>query len=500
MSQLELTPENLNVLKAISEHGPILVPELTEIVGLDRGKVEGCIASLVEQELVRRTQKTVTERILTQRGNTSKEALAERQIIKVLGDRSIPMSELAKRSNLSKADLTAGIGILRKAGIIMISNGNVSIADAKKASKFSVKIQSTLKQIANDPTSKVARGISDELLSRGFIEILENSETSVSTPINKNLLNSAIAKEEVSRLTPKMLASGAWRNVTFKPYSLKTKPRRIYAGRYNPYRQFLDHLRVKLIGLGFQEMKGPLIEQEFWNFDALYAAQDHPAREDSDILLVKSPKHGKLNPKEYVTNVAKTHEDGWNTGSRGFRYKWDPMKAARLLLRPQGTSVSARTLATIDKPPAKFFSIARNFRPDQIDATHDVEFDQTEGIICDPSITFTDLLGMLKTFAVEVAGATNVQFRPDYYPFTSPSVELSAEHPVLGHIEFGGSGIFRPEVTQPFGIDYPVLAWGIGVGRLFMTKYKITDIRELFSQNLDWLREERVSSGIQVDQ
>ncbi|MHA2168457.1 MAG: phenylalanine--tRNA ligase subunit alpha [Candidatus Kariarchaeaceae archaeon] len=500
MNQLELTLENLNVLKAISEHGPILVPDLTKIVGLDRGKVEGCLASLVEQKLVHRTQKNVTERILTERGRAAKNGLAERQIIDVLADGSIPMAELAERTNLSKADLTAGIGILRKVGIISITKGNVSIADAKKASKFSINIQSALKQIAKNPTAKVTKGISDELLTRGFIEILENAETRVSTPIKESHLNDAITKEEVSRLTPKMLASGTWRNVTFKPYSLKTKPRRIYAGRYNPYRQFLDQLRIKLIGLGFQEMKGPLIEQEFWNFDALYAAQDHPAREDSDILLVKSPTHGKLNPKEYVKNVAKTHEDGWNTGSRGFRYKWDPMKAARLLLRPQGTSVSARTLATIDKPPAKFFSIARNFRPDQIDATHDVEFDQTEGIICDPSITFTDLLGMLKTFAVEVAGAKNVQFRPDYYPFTSPSVELSAEHPVLGHVEFGGSGMFRPEVTQPFGIDYPVLAWGIGVGRLFMTKYKITDIRELFTQNLEWLREERVSSGIQVDQ
>ena len=107
---------------------------------------------------------------------------------------------------------------------------------------------------------------------------------------------------------------------------------------------------------------------------------------------------------------------------------------------------------------------------------------------------------MLKTFAIEVAGATEVRFRPDYYPFTSPSVELSAKHPVLGYVEFGGAGIFRPEVTKPFGIDYPVLAWGLGVGRLFMTKYEVNDIRELFSQNLDWLRNEKVSSGIQPDE
>jgi phenylalanyl-tRNA synthetase alpha chain len=288
--------------------------------------------------------------------------------------------------------------------------------------------------------------------------------------------------------------------VTFKPYSLKTKPRTIYAGRYNPYKQFLDHLRMKLIGLGFQEMKGPMVEQEFWNFDALYAPQDHASREDSDILLIKSPTHGVLSKRKYVKNVGLTHEDGWKTGSLGHRYRWDPRKAARLLLRPQGTSISARTLAQIEQPPAKFFSIARCFRPDQIDATHDIEFDQTEGIICNPDITFRDLLGMLRTFAVEVAGATEVRFRPDYYPFTSPSVELSAKHPVLGYIEFGGAGVFRPEVTQPFGIDYPVLAWGLGVGRLFMTKYHVKDIRELFTQNLDWLRTQEVSSGIQLEE
>jgi phenylalanyl-tRNA synthetase alpha chain len=77
-----------------------------------------------------------------------------------------------------------------------------------------------------------------------------------------------------------------------------------------------------------------------------------------------------------------------------------------------------------------------------------------------------------------------------YFPFTSPSVELSALHPKLGFIEFGGSGIFRPEVTAPFGIKVtePVIAWGLGIDRLFMVKRGITDIRELFTHNLKWLR------------
>ena len=501
MSHLELTPDHLNVLTKISEFESILVPDLTQKLGMDRGKVEGCLATLIDLELIQRKQNSLLERRLTKRGlKAAKKGLSERQILEVLSKGPIHIKDLGSETNIDKTDFTAGIGILKKAQLIKIEKGHVSIANPDDAGSFSLDIQNTIEKIRNDGGVQVNSSMSNELEKRGFIEIKETSIYTIFLIIDKTKIDMIKSKKEVTKLTPQMLANGSWRDVNFKPYSLTTKPRKIYAGRYHPYRQFLDHLRLKLIGLGFQEMKGPLIEQEFWNFDALFAAQDHASREDSDILLIKQPSYGKLNDREYVKNVAKTHEDGWKTGSKGLRYRWDPRKAARLLLRPQGTSISARTMSKINNPPAKYFSIARNFRPDQIDATHDIEFDQTEGIICDPSITFRDLLGMLKTFAIEVAGATKVRFRPDYYPFTTPSVELSAEHPVLGRVEFGGSGIFRPEVTQPFGIDYPVLAYGIGVGRLFMTKYKITDIRELFSQKLDWLRDGQVTSGIQLEE
>ncbi len=235
-------------------------------------------------------------------------------------------------------------------------------------------------------------------------------------------------------------------------------------------------------------MRGPPVETEFWNFDALFQAQDHSSREWSDVYTIKEPTHGKLpKDKELVKNVQKVHETGEPVGSRGWRYEWSSKKASRLILRPQGTAVSARTLYGL-KIPSKYFSIARCYRPDSVDATHLSEFNQAEGIVCDPSITFRDLLGILKTFAVEVANATEVKFKPDYYPFTSPSVELSALHPELGYIEFGGAGIFRPEVTAPFGIKDPVIAWGLGIDRLFMVRRGINDIRELFTQKLDWLR------------
>jgi len=99
---------------------------------------------------------------------------------------------------------------------------------------------------------------------------------------------------------------------------------------------------------------------------------------------------------------------------------------------------------------------------------------------------------MLKHFAIEIAGAEEVKFFPDYYPFTEPSVQISAKHPQLGWIELGGAGIFRPEITQTLGIDTPVMAWGFGIDRLAMFKLGIKDIRYLFSQDLKWLREARI--------
>jgi len=493
---IKLRPDHLAVLKAIGSSGPILVTDLVKQLDLDRGTIEGAIGSLVQDGHITRKVDTQITYLLTKRGeHAATQGLAERQILKTLSKNSVHMKDLGKETGLEKGDLTAGIGILRKAKLIEINRGEVSLTDSKTANGFSKDLEDALQAIKSG--KEIEASLLDTLKDRNFIVEEEKTEVTVSTKLTKSKIKKIKAVEEVTRLTPKMIADGSWKDVSFKPYSLKTKPRVLHAGRFQPYRQFQEHLRRKLIGLGFSEMKGPIVEQEFWNFDVLYAAQDHPAREDSDIMLIKDPTHGKLLKDDYVKNVAKTHEDGWTTGSRGLGYKWDPRKAARLLVRPQGTAISARTLVGL-KPPAKYFSIARCYRPDQIDATHAIEFNQTEGIICDPEITFKDLLGMLKTFAVEVAGAEEVRFRPDYYPFTAPSVELSAKHPDLGYIEFGGAGIFRPEVTRPFGIDYPVIAWGLGVGRLFMTKYEISDIRELYSQNLEWLRTEKVSAGMEV--
>jgi phenylalanyl-tRNA synthetase alpha chain len=127
-----------------------------------------------------------------------------------------------------------------------------------------------------------------------------------------------------------------------------------------------------------------------------------------------------------------------------------------------------------------------------VDKTHLTEFNQVEGIVIDKDLTLQDLLGVLKKFALEMAEADKVKFKPDYFPFTEPSVELSAYKEGYGWIEFGGSGIFRPEVTVPLGIKEPVIAWGLGIDRLFMMRAGIEEISYIFSRDLDWIRRKAV--------
>jgi phenylalanyl-tRNA synthetase alpha chain len=295
--------------------------------------------------------------------------------------------------------------------------------------------------------------------------------------------------EEISALTPEIIKEGSWRGKLFREYNIEMGAPRRLIGRFHPYKQFLHYVREKLVSLGFEEVSGEFVETEFWNMDALFMPQNHPARELHDVYFVKSPEYGKNLPSSLLSEVAKTHENGGKTGSCGWGYKFDKKKSRRLLLRSQGTAISVRLLALKPKPPKKYFSIARCFRKEAIDATHGDEFFQIEGIVVDKGVNFRTLLGLLEVFAVEIAGAKEVKFLPDYFPFTEPSVEVHGKHPEFGWLELGGAGIFREEVTLPLGVKVPVLAWGLGLDRMAMMGLNIKDIRELFSRDLGFLRE-----------
>lgn len=498
MSNLDKTisipPDAIKIYKLISKNKKITIVELEKQTKLDRGKLEYFLSYLDKENLIDRNTVINQVLVLTKEGKEAvQRQLIERRIISTLKEKqSIPLANLPDILRCDKRELNAGLGILRKSNLVKIEKGQVSLTDDD--TDINSELQMILEEISSGKTENVEE-YRELLLERNLASLEEVKETIFDLLVPYDEVKDKIVETtEVSRITPEMIRNGSWDKIGLRAYNLEVAPPSFYSGRKQPYAKFLDEVKEKLIGLGFREMRGPPVELEFWNFDALFQAQDHSAREWSDVYQVSYPKHGDLPKEDYVENVKKAHENGYNTGSKGWRYEWDPLKSARLVMRAHGTSVSARTLVDLEVP-SKYFSISRCYRPDAVDATHLAEFTQVEGIVVDPSITFRDLLGILKAFAVDIAQNNNFKFKPDYYPFTEPSVELNVKDPNLGWIEFGGAGIFRPEVTKPFGIDEPVIAWGLGIERLFMVKYGVTDMRELYSSKLEWLRSAQMSRG-----
>jgi len=296
----------------------------------------------------------------------------------------------------------------------------------------------------------------------------------------------------IEELNHDIILTGLWKGRKFKSVDVevvrKKLDKKIVPGKRQPYNNFLMQVRKKLVQMGFIEMVGPIIEMEFWNFDALFQPQNHPARGWTSTYSLKYPKFGQLPPKKIVSRVKAAHEDGWKTGSMGWGYKWSEKKASQLMPRAHDTAITPRYMVKGLKIPGRYFNMVRCYRPDVIDPTHGVEFIQTGGIVVAKDLNFKHMLGLLKQFAYEIAGIKETKFFCDYYPFTEPSVQISGKHQKLGWIELAGAGIFRPELTEPLGVKEPVLAWGFGIDRLAMNKLNINDIRELFSRNLKWLR------------
>ncbi len=290
-------------------------------------------------------------------------------------------------------------------------------------------------------------------------------------------------------VTTEMIQNRSWKGGTFRPYSLETPPPRPMLGQSHPYRDYLEEVRKQLVRLGFEEMSGPIVESEFWNMDALFIPQTHPARDIHDIYFVRDPREKSSLDENVLAGVRAVHAGEGNTfGSRGWRQPFNEKQARRLLLRSQGTAVSARKLASGPRIPGKYFALARCFRYEQVDQTHAVDFYQAEGIVVEEGASFRTLLGLLTLFAREVAGAREVHFKPAYFPFTEPSVEVHVKHPQLGWMELGGAGLFRPEVLRPLGVTMPVIAWGLGIDRMAMMRLGLSDIRDLFSGSLHTLQ------------
>jgi len=496
---VELRPYEQKTLLTLEKlGGKASIKQVTMETGLSEAAVMRAALVLENRKIIRIVERKETLLTLTEEGREyAEKGLPERRIINVLSKLKgkATLNTVVEKAKIEKHLVPIALGWLHRKGWAKLEKKTLKILKTPKKEENDEKLLKLLQKSRAITLQSLSQEMKEtaKLLKRRKLVQMEKKTVRILeiTEEGWNLIKRGVkAVAEISQLTPELIVSGKWRKAKLRKYDIKAPVAKTWLGKKHPYLRFIDEVKKKLVALGFKEMSGPIVEMSFFNFDALYTPQDHPAREIFGIYFVKSPKHGTLSAyKHVVARVKKTHENGWKTGSKGWGYKYRIREASRLILRGHGTSLSVRTLLSKNlEIPGKYFSIARCYRPEVVDKMHLTEFNQVEGIVVDEKLTLRDLLGVLEKFALEIAEADKVRFRPDYFPFTEPSVELSAYKEGYGWIEFGGSGIFRPEVTLPLGIKVPVIAWGLGIDRLFMMRAGIDDIRYVFTQDLDWIR------------
>jgi phenylalanyl-tRNA synthetase alpha chain len=323
------------------------------------------------------------------------------------------------------------------------------------------------------------------LKKRKLVEI----RTVKSFRLDRGAKFAAERKKLVTDLTAEMIASGSWRSEEFKPLNLKALGRIERGGHLHPLLKVRAGYRQVLLEMGFEEMAtNAFVESSFWNFDALFQPQQHPARDSHDTFFIRDPPALAADPA-LVQRVGKMHSEG-DHESTGWRYAWSAEEAAKTVLRTHTTAVSSRMLYRMAQEgfrPRRFFSIDKVFRNEAIDATHLAEFNQIEGMVCDRGLGLADLMGVVKTFFAKI-GLEGLRFKPAYNPYTEPSMEIFAFHPILKKwVEVGNSGVFRKEMLRPLGLpeDVSVIAWGLGLERPACITYGIREIRALVGHKVD---------------
>ncbi len=484
----------LLVLKELGEASPDDVMKAEEFSQLV--EVMNAASWLQSKKLVIMDEKVRNFYYLAKKQLAQKE-LPERRALRILkknrGTADIEM--LRKSSKLKPREVQLAIGWMKRKGWAEISK-----RDGKTMLEMTDKGKTAFDKKGDD--EKLI-----ELLSKG-----ELSEDEVNLEVVKTLLSrqdivkerSVVLRsikltdlgrkissmplelrEQVSQLTRELLQTGKWKEVELRRYDVETFAPKVVGGTSHPMQRMINEIRDIFLQMGFTEIETDFIHSCFWNMDALFIPQDHPARDAQDTFYLKAPARLKLD-ENMVKKIKDMHEHGGELPSRGWDYRWDVKEAEKAILRTHTTVNTIKYLSEHPEPPVKVFSIGRVFRREALDSTHLPEFQQIEGIVMEEGANLRMLIGILTEFYKKI-GFEKIRIRPGYFPYTEPSLEVEIKWGDKW-LEFGGAGIFRPEVTHPFGVKHPVLAWGLGLERLVMLKHNIKDIRSLYFNDIDWLR------------
>lgn len=460
---MELHPKAQELLETLQQEGAANLSELE-----DGSENLMRPAQWLEEKGLAEIQETKTvHRRLTDEGeNALDEGLPEEQILEKVEGGETMIEDVKGLGEIG----TLGIGKAKEKDLIEIDDGILRLTE--KGEETLGEEHEELEALRTvSESGDIEEGIAERLRSRGLIRVEDAVERKIS--LTERGQNIDIAGLEDA-------------------FDVETPVKDAITGRKHYAREVYDYIRRVWVEMGFREMEGPIVVPSLLNFDALYTPQDHPARELHDTFFLQTPETADLDRfGETVDRIRAVHETGGDTGSDGWGYDWSREESERNVLRTHTTSVSAETLSELEEEdlPVKYFSIGRNFRNETVDWKHLAEFNQTEGIVVSHDVNFRHLKGYLRQFFTRL-GYGDVRLRPAYYPYTELSVEVDVyDEAAEEWVGLGGAGMFRPEVVKPLtGFEVPVLAWGLGPGRIIMRKHNISDIREMYRNDLELLR------------
>jgi phenylalanyl-tRNA synthetase alpha chain len=497
---VELREHEQRTLLALGKlNGKVNVDKIVATSGLAHSAVMRAALSLEAKQLVKMHEQRQTSVVLTREGEIyAQRGLPERETMNIAHQKrgEISISSILRETDIPEDAIPIALAWLMKKNWATINKKEKTIQLIKKQKPPRGSDEKLLALLAKKGVvvaNKLDKNLQQTVHTLERRKLVETKQKTVHelelTKKALKLIGEGLKiTEEVSQLTPELIITRRWKQTKLRRFNVTAPGPTVYPGKIHPLQQMIQRVREIFLEMGFTEIRGPIVETAFWNFDALFQPQDHPAREMMDTFYLKDPQKGELPNKKIVDKVSETHENGWVTGSKGWQYSWSADEAKKLILRTHTTAETIRHLSEHNKPPVKVFSVDRIYRNERLDYQHLAELHQIEGIVMDKDVTLRDLMGTLKQFYLKL-GLRKVQFWPGYFPYTEPSVEATvyvAE--IESWIELCGMGMFRPEVLAPFGIEYPVLAWGGGLERLAMVKLGLEDIRYFYKNDLEWIR------------
>jgi phenylalanyl-tRNA synthetase alpha chain len=437
--------------------------------------------------------------------------LPEKRFLKALQGNGATLDQIQENSDLDKQEVTVCLGLLKRRGAIdmkkddnglivsLTADGEVLFKKETDEEKLLASLEFP-REVAS--LNDVEKNVFKDLMQRSKIvkTTVVKLRSIELTATGKSLLTHDLGGSFAEHVTQDMLKDGTWKDAKFRHYDVTINVPFVPGGKRHIVAQANQYIKQVWLDMGFVEMTGPMLQTSYWDLDALFVPQDHPARQMQDTFYIKDETGKGIARGKIPSNhnaVKDVHENGGDVGSTGWGTKWHADEASKILLRTHTTVLSALKLAELGKDkdimkklPMKFFNVGKVFRNEALDWKHLFEFYQIDGIVIDPDANLRNLKAYLRQFFGKM-GYPKIRMRPAYFPYTEPSLEVEVWHTKKQQwVELGGAGIFRPEVVVPLlGVDVPVLAWGLGPGRIIGEHWKLTDIRDLYRNDIKQLQE-----------